>query len=343
MFIRGFIVLAGCVVALMWAGCTRSSFAPVTKSSVSFHEWSAQQQQPARRTALEQRQTNSDYEGAVVLGNLEDEEIDESSGIVASRANPGLFWTHNDSGDDAFVYAFDRRGAKRGVWKVTGALAVDWEDIAIGSGAKAGTPYLYLGDIGDNDSKRAEIVVYRVAEPIVVADDANSNKRRPRQTERAEALRFRYPDGRHDAETLMVHPVTGDLYIISKIRFSAASVYKATAPLQAGSVTTLKLLGKINVPSMLGGMLTGGDISPDGRRVVLCDYVQGYELTLPEKGANEFDDIWKLPPVPLSLGTRQQGEGVCYRLDGQAMLATSEGRPSPLIEVLRRAAPVRQN
>lgn len=340
MFIRGFIVLAGCVLAFVFALGAKSAFEPVTRAGVSFAEWSAQQE-PRRAGASEQRQVNSDYDAPVALGNLEDKEIGESSGIVASRANPGLFWTHNDSGDDAFVYAFDRQGAKRGVWKVTGALAVDWEDIAIGSGAKAGQPYLYLGDIGDNDGKRAEIVVYRVAEPTVKTDDASSSKRQPRQTLRAEALRFRYPDGRHDAETLMVHPVTGDLYIITKIRFSPASVYKATAPLQAGSVTTLKLLGKINVPSVMGGMLTGGDISPDGRRVVLCDYLQGYELTLPEKGANEFDDIWKLPPVPLSLGARGQGEGVCYRLDGQAILATSEGRPSPLIEVARRAAPLR--
>ena len=340
MFIRGGIVLAGCVVAFVFAVGVRSTFEPVTRGGASFAEWSAQRE--PRRATPEQRQTNSDYEAPVVLGNLEDNEIDESSGIVASRANPGLFWTHNDSGDEAFVYAFDRRGAKRGVWKVTGAEAVDWEDIAIGSGAKAGTPYLYLGDIGDNDGKRAEIVVYRVAEPTINADDASSSKRRPRLTERAEALRFRYPDGRHDAETLMIHPTTGDLYIISKIRFSAASVYKAAAPLQAGSVTTLKLLGKIKVPSVMGGMLTGGDISPDGRRVALCDYLQGYELTLPEKSAGAFDDIWKLPPVPLSLGTRAQGESVCYRLDGQAILATSEGRPSPLIEVVRRAAaPVR--
>ncbi len=339
MFIRGFILLAGCVLVFVFAMGVKSSLVPVTRSGASFGEWSAQQQ-PQRRAAPEQRQPNVDYEAPVVLDNLEDSDINESSGIVASRANRDLFWTHNDSGDDAFVYALDRRGAKRGVWRVSGAEALDWEDIAIGPGANAGQPYLYLGDIGDNESRRDHVVVYRVAEPSVNADDAGSNKRHPRQTERAEILRFRYPDGKHDAEALMVHPTTGDLYIITKIRFSAASVYKATAPLQTGGVTTLKLLGKINVPSVLGGMITGGDISPDGRRVVLCDYLQGYELSLPEN-AKEFDDIWKQPPVPLSLGARAQGEGVCYRLDGQAVLATSEGRPSPLIEVVRRASPAR--
>src|SRR5437764_643295 len=55
---------------------------------------------------------------AVLLARLESREVTESSGIVASRRNPGLFWTHNDSGDGPFVYAFDRAGRARGVWRV---------------------------------------------------------------------------------------------------------------------------------------------------------------------------------------------------------------------------------
>ncbi len=328
-------MLACCVLILLWARGSKIALVPVEKAGASFSAELAKQQ----RSTNAQRQSESVYDAPVHLADLEDSDINESSGIVASRVNPDLFWTHNDSGDGAFVYAFDRSGKSRGVWQVAGAEALDWEDIAIGPGSKAGQPYLYLGDIGDNDSRRDEIVVYRVAEPTVNADDVVVSKRRPHQTERAEALRFRYPDGKHDAEALMVHPTTGDLYIISKIRFHAASIYKAAAPLQASRVTTLKLLGKINVPSVLGGLLTGGDISPDGRRVVLCDYLQGYELSLPEKSAGEFDVTWKQPPVVINLGTRRQGEGVCYSLDGQSVLATSEGRPCPLIEVKRRASP----
>src|SRR5258708_2905483 len=54
-----------------------------------------------------------------LLGQLQDSSITESSGIVASRTTPGLFWTHNDSGDGPFIYSFDRQRNRRGGWQVT--------------------------------------------------------------------------------------------------------------------------------------------------------------------------------------------------------------------------------
>jgi hypothetical protein len=277
------------------------------------------------------------YKSPVHLGNLEDNALDESSGIVASRRNPDLFWTHNDSGDGPFLYAFDRTGAKRGTWRVMGADALDWEDIAAGPGPQPGQPYLYVGDIGDNGRERREIVVYRVAEPVVTPDDAGTNRIEPQQTEPAEAIRLRYPDGRYDAEALVVHPTTGDLYVITKTRGTtvAASVYKLAAPFSTSAVNTLEKVGELRVPSILPGMITGGDISPDGTKLILCDYFNAYEMSLPEKSRGKFDDIWKQSPAIVKLGEREQGEAVCYRLDGRAILAISEGRHSDLIEAER--------
>src|SRR5215813_6353086 len=111
------------------------------------------------------------YRPPVHLANLENQSIKESSGIAASRRNTGVFWTHNDSGDGPFIFAFDRQGKHRGVWRVIGAKAVDWEDMAIGPGSRRGRSYLYLGDIGDNSKKRDQITVYRVAEPQVTPRD----------------------------------------------------------------------------------------------------------------------------------------------------------------------------
>src|SRR5262245_40761495 len=93
---------------------------------------------------------SSDYGSPVHLADLQCREITESSGIAASRRNPNLLWTHNDSGDRPLIYAFDRRGRHRGVWQVLGAKAEDWEDMAIGPGPNRGMAYVYLGDIGDN-------------------------------------------------------------------------------------------------------------------------------------------------------------------------------------------------
>ena len=282
------------------------------------------------------RTKSNAYEPPVRLAELEDDAITESSGIVASRRNVGVFWTHNDSGDGPVLYAFDRKGRSLGRWRVAGAQAVDWEDIAAGPGPQPGVPYLYIGDIGDNSSKRESITVYRVVEPSIASDDASPGANGQRTTEEAEAIRLKYPDGKHNAETLMVHPTTGDIYIITKSFRTDAGIYKLKAPYSTSSVNTLERVGPIGVPNLAGGLITGGDISPDGRKVVLCDYLAAYEMSLPDKSASDFDQIWKQPMETIELGARQQGESVCYRLDGKAILATSEKRPTPLIEVKRK-------
>jgi len=275
------------------------------------------------------------YGPARVVGKLENAAINESSGIVASRTTPGFYWTHNDSGDGPYIYALDGRGGNRGTWRVKGASARDWEDIAAGPGPQAGVSYLYIGDIGDNSARRPDIVVYRVKEPTIRPSDAAATKRNAILTGDAEAIHLRYPDGPQDAEALLVHPLTGDLYIVTKVSFGNPKVFKAAAPRKATGVITLKQIAELNVPGLFGGLITGGDISPDGTRVALCDYLNGYELVLADRHA-QFDEIWKRPLKSFDLGKRKQGESIAYRLDGRAVLVTSEGEHSPLNEVSRR-------
>jgi len=281
-----------------------------------------------------QRSRAETYGAPVQLGSLQDTAINESSGVVASRNNPGLFWTHNDSGDGPFIYAFDRQGKSRGVWRVTGASARDWEDIAAGPGPQKNQSYLYVGDIGDNGGKRSTIDIYRFVEPTITPSDTSGTKSRPRATALAEVIHLRYPDGSHDSETLLVHPVTGDLYLITKEFMGNAGVYRARAPLDSQRTVSLSHTGGISIPSLFGGFVTGGDISPDGRRVAICDYTQGYEFVIAE--GKPFDEIWKQSIKTLTLGSRKQGEAIAYRLDGKALLTTSEGVHSPLIEIVRR-------
>lgn len=282
------------------------------------------------------KEDNNGYGSPVHLADLENQSVKESSGIAASRRNADMFWTHNDSGDGPFLYAFDRQGKHRGVWRVTGAEARDWEDMALGPGPKRGRSYLYVGDIGDNSRRRDEIIVYRVAEPLIASKDSSSTTQNPRDTEPADAIRLKYPDGKHDAEALLVHPATSDLYIVTKERGAAAGVYKLKAPFPKSEVSTLARVGEVQFPNAMKGLITGGDISRDGRRVVLCDYLGACELVLAGKRGVAFDRIWQQPPTPVSLGTRRQGEAICYRADGLALLATSEGGPCPLIEITRR-------
>lgn len=276
------------------------------------------------------------YQPFTLLGTVNDPALNESSGLAASRRNPGLLWTHNDSGDDPFVYCLDLQAHSCGAWRVAGAEALDWEDMAVGPGPRPGEPYLYLGDIGDNLGTRGEVVVYRVPEPVAGQGGASPTKASPATTAPADALRLRYPDGPHNAEALLVHPSTGDLYIVSKDAQSAR-VYKAAAPVDVTKVTTMVQVGTVRLGSSTRGLelVTGGDISPDGRRVALSSYAQGYEVEVPA-GA-PFDDVWAGRPVPVTLGPRLQGESIAYRLDGRALLTGSEVLPWPLQQVERRA------
>jgi hypothetical protein len=146
---------------------------------------------------------------------------------------------------------------------------------------------------------------------------------------------MRYPDGKHDAECLLIHPVSGDLFIVTKTLFGNPGVYEAKAPLQANQITTMRRIGELKVPSIFRGVITGGSISPDGTRVALCDYFQGYGLVLPG-GSNNFSDIWSQRMVGFDLGVRKQGESITYRSDGKALLATSEGKLSPIVMVVRK-------
>lgn len=268
------------------------------------------------------------------LADLEDTAIAESSGLVASHTSPGNYWTHNDAGNPPFIYAFDSRGRSRGVWRVTGAESYDWEDISCGPGPKPDTNYLYIGDIGDNDGTRPEIVVYRIPEPSISNNGSFATEQQPNATEPAEAIRLRYPDGHHDSEALLVHPRTGRIYLVVKEKSTKPGIYAADAP-KAGDVTTLTRIGEVDMSGRLGALINGGAISPDGQRAALSDYTQGYEFVLPDANA-PFDSIWKQPLRTVDLGKRKHGETVAYRLDGKALLATSERLPAPLIEIVRR-------
>jgi len=285
-------------------------------------------------SAVVRSQKSLSYGAPTTLATLKSKEVTESSGLVASRTSPGAYWTHNDSGDGPFIYAFNTRGDSLGIFHVSGAQARDWEDIAAGPGPQRNKSYLYIGDIGDNNSARSEVVVYRVAEPGLSPATRAFTKAKPGLTEPAEVIRLKYPDGPHDAEALLVHPTTGNIYIVIKVLLVNPAVYEAVAPFTAGRTMTMRRIGEARVPSLFGGVITGGNISPDGRRVALCDYFQGYEMALPAGAAN-FDAIWNQRMTGFDLGKRKQGESITYRLDGKALLATSEGKNPPLIQVTR--------
>lgn len=277
---------------------------------------------------------SKDYGEPKVVGHLQDSSIEESSGIAASRCAPDVYWTHNDSGDEAFIYAFNLKGEKLGTWRVPGAKNDDWEDIAAYKDPN-GKCFLYVGDIGNNRHDRGQMTVYRIHEPLIGPGDKDASRKDMIFTEPAEPIEIKISDLKDDAETLMVHPVTGDIYILTKSYKRPSAVYKLTAPFKVDDPRAMEMIAPLSVPAIPDGVLTGGDISPDGKRVILCDYFSGYELVLPD-GAKSFDEIWKQKPRVVDLGQRKTGESIAYSADGKFIIAGSEGKNSPIIEVDRK-------
>jgi len=274
-----------------------------------------------------------DYRKAGLVGRIASDEITESSGLVASKCQENVFWTHNDSGGGAFVFAINSKGKKLGTFRVTGAKNVDWEDIAAYRNA-AGECFLYIGDIGDNARARNNLGVYLIKEPPVSASGAVSGKKNPLEISEYKFIKAAYPDSRHDAETLLVHPQTADIYILTKELSSAASVYKLAANYASEKTNKLEKIADLSVPAIPNGFLTGGDISSDGKKLIVCDYFAGYEFALPAN-AKSFEEIWKQKPLTVSVGERAQGEAVCYSLGGKSIFATSEKKNSPIFEAVQ--------
>jgi hypothetical protein len=244
------------------------------------------------------------------LFKFADSQIAESSGLGTSSAGDGIYYTHNDSGDTARFFAVNSNGATVAIYTLRGATAHDWEDMETGTDS-AGRPVLYFGDIGDNSSQRSEIDVYQVPEPH--GPSANVPWVR---------YRFHYPDGAHNAETLMVDPHTHRIYIATKFTFAEGTLYEAPAVLSTTGINVL-----VPVRSGIPTLTTSGDISPDGKLMVLLTYFSAYWAV----GVNGTLHAFPIPE-------QNQDEAIALTRDGRSVIVGSEGVHSLVYEVALPAA-----
>src|SRR5687767_14897247 len=179
-------------------------------------------------------------------------DLPEASGLVASRTTHGRLWAHNDSGKPEIV-ALDTKGTVTGRVSIAGAALEDWE--ALASGACVNSACLYIGDIGDNNGNRSEIVIYRVPEPAKVGGSAQVDG----------VFRASYPDGGQDAEALLAAP-DGSLYIVTKGDTGPVALYRFPRELHAGTTMRLERVGAPLSKGESGAdtRITDGAISSDG-------------------------------------------------------------------------------
>ncbi|MET9699042.1 WD40 repeat domain-containing protein [Streptomyces sp. NPDC006529] len=237
---------------------------------------------------------------------IADPRIKESSGLAASKIHPGVYWTHNDSDDGPYVYAVDS-ATGRTVARVTMAgvgAPRDVEAISLGPDGQ-----LYVGDIGDNLGGTWDHVwIYRFPEPAQLGD----------VTVKPVQFTVRYADGPRNAEALMVHPVTGRVYIASKSE-DKGGLYEGPQQLSASGSNEFRRVA--DVP-----WVTDGAFSPDGASLTLRGYF--FARTFPWKDGKPQGE-----GVRVDAPWQGQAESVTYAPDGRTLMFGSEGASSRVVAV----------
>lgn len=254
----------------------------------------------------------------VASWKIADQAVNESSGLGASRRAAGVYYTHNDSGDVARFFRFNKTGAVTGVFRLANIKAIDWEDMEVAT--VGGKHFVYLADCGDNARARNEIFVHRVLEPSL--DDETA------VIENIQTYTFQYPDRKNDCEAILVNPADGSIWFVTKARDKKTSVYVARNP-KPGSIQKLELVFddlKINTGGLGGNLVTGGSVSPDGKRIALKTYAGGYLYSV----AKDFSDWVHSKPMPVQFPLEKQGEAVCFSMDNTYLISSSEGSPCPI-------------
>lgn len=249
-------------------------------------------------------------------------ELPELSGLVASRRHADVFWAHNDSGHAIEVFAIRRTGEVLARIPLE-EKARDLEDLALGPcAAGAQEDCLYLGDIGDNYQVRGEVRILKFPEP----DPSAPGSIRP------EVFAFRYPDGKHNAESLVADPRSAALYVITKAPGTLGGVYRLE--LQPGGGSSVQVATHVGALRPRRGddhVSTAADLHPTGRRLLLRTYSHVWEFRGADAGT--IEDLVNVPGVEVPSAPQQQGEAIAYAADGVGYLMASEGAGAQIFEV----------
>jgi len=253
--------------------------------------------------------------------------LDEASGLVASRKNKGIMYSHNDSDGNATIHILDTNGRYLGRIVLDSIIAIDFEDIAIGPSSIHDRDYIYLGDIGNNWNKRKHISIYKFLEPRFTRISYGP-KVYQIPPEEIVKIELEYPDSPKDFETQLLDPLSNDIYLIEKNWFGRnALMYKFSQP--STFKTGIHHLNLTHVGRTKGWMITSGDVSSDGQKIIIRNY-QGAWL-FNRKNNESLDELLKRKAdCYLLLQIEKQGESISFSHDGSGFYTTSEGRNPPL-------------
>lgn len=243
------------------------------------------------------------------LAELTNKKLEEASGLAASASNPGLLWTHNDSGNRAEILLIDDQLNIKLTCKLDKTINRDWEDIAVGPGPEEGKSYLYVADIGDNMAIFPFKMIYRFEEPKLRAGETEVT------ITKFDTIVFQL-DVKKDTESLLVDPKTKNLYVVSK-REQPVYVYELKYPYSTTDTLTAQRIGSIPF-----GQVVAGDFSADGKEILMKNYKNVLYWTL-NKGESLADALKRNPAI-VNYTEEPQGEAITFARDGSGFYTISE-------------------
>ncbi len=261
------------------------------------------------------------FANAVTNGIVNINKLTEASGVAASRNNPGVLWTENDSGNAAVVYALDSQGRNLGTYTLPDNT--DNEDIGIGPGPITNVSYLYVTDIGDNNSDRANIEIYQTPEPAVYFWQTNSPVSN-RAMKGTRTIFLTYPDGAHDAEAEFVDPITGDWFVLTKAKSSR--IYTAPKALMDTSTNILLTF----VQKFTFDVPNGADISPLGNEILVRqeNFAQLFTRSNGQSISNALAEASNGIPVVGEAAGEPNGEAIGFDYYGSGYFTLSDSEDS---------------
>jgi DNA-binding beta-propeller fold protein YncE len=242
------------------------------------------------------------------LVEVTNKKLDEASGLAASSSNPGLLWTHNDSGNRAEIFLVDDKLDIRLTCTLANIINRDWEDISVGPGPEAGKNYIYVADIGDNMAIFPYKIIYRFEEPKFTEGTTQVS------ITNFDRIVFQL-DVKKDTESLLIDPKTKNLYVVSK-REKPVYVYELKYPYSTTDTLTAQKIGSIPF-----GQIVAGDFSADGNEVLMKNYNNVLYWRLDNEN---LASALKRNPAIVTYEAEPQGEAVTFARDGSGFYTISE-------------------
>jgi hypothetical protein len=255
-------------------------------------------------------------------GALGDPDLREASGLVGSRRNRRILWSHNDSGDSSRPFALRIDGARIARYFLLDVMARDFEDAAAAPCPHQAGDCLWVADVGNDQLYRREVVVYVVTEPELDPEREHA----PRTSGPVLRLPVRWPGAPINCEAMAVAPDGSTFFLIEKAEGETASVHRHPGPLVDGVSVELVRVGDLRVPGpVVAGarLVTGASLHPLGRRLAVRTYGGVFEYFLdPEGGLDRLDLALALSLAPAE--AEFQGEAIGYGPDGDTLYTVSE-------------------